>query len=94
MGDIGGRRVNKQYMLRQSRKNASRKHVGKVEKERGKQNIIMDSYISIETRSQRMPLKTNKPGSKRLNMKEIQNKNLHELGLDKVFLNTKSIIQK
>ena len=82
-------------MLRQSRKNASRKHVGKVEKERGEQNIIMDSYISIETRgSQRMPLKTNKPGSKRLNMKEIQNKNLHELGLDKVFLNTKSIIQK
>lgn len=91
VGDIGGRTVYKKHLLWQNRKNASRKE----ERGREKQNVIMDCYINIEERgSQRMPFETNKPGTKRLNMKEIQEKIFHEFGLDKVFLHTKSIIQK
>lgn len=43
----------------QSRQSASKKHSGKVE--RGKQNIIMGYYTSIEKEdAKEMPLKTNK----------------------------------
>lgn len=73
----------------QSRKSASKKHSGKVE--RGKQNIIMGYYTSIEKRGcQRMPLKTNKPGSKTLNTKKYKRKTLMNLGQTKWFQTPKS----
>ena len=63
----------------QSRKSASKKHSGKVE--RAKQNITMGYYTNIEKRgSQRMPLKTNKPVSKILNIKKYKRKTLMNLG--------------
>lgn len=51
----------------------------------------MGYYTNIEIRgSQRMPLKTNKPGSKTLNIKKYKRKTLMNLGQTKWFQTTKS----
>ena len=51
----------------------------------------MGYYTNIEKRgSQRMPLKTNKPGSKTLNIKKYKRKTLMNLGQTKWFQTTKS----
>lgn len=72
-----------------SRKSTSKKHSGKVE--RGKQNIIVGYYTNTEKRgSQRMPLKTNKPVSKTLNIKKYKRKTLMNLGQTMWFQTPKS----